>query len=72
MPERKRKLTGAETKARRKRRERFTTIFVSGKQKRVPRSPTVEGMPVDQFIAKNADSIWLHQNEMWELIRHDD
>jgi len=23
---------------------------------------------VDEIIANNADEIWLHQNEMWELI----
>jgi len=25
-------------------------------------------MSVDEFIANNADPIWLHQNEMWDLI----
>ena len=25
-------------------------------------------MPVDEFIRRNADPIWLHQNEMWERI----
>jgi hypothetical protein len=25
-------------------------------------------MPVDQFIEENADPIWLHQNEMRELM----
>jgi hypothetical protein len=25
-------------------------------------------MPVDEFIARNADPIWLHQNELWELM----
>jgi hypothetical protein len=23
-------------------------------------------MDVDEFIRRNADPIWLHQNEMWE------
>ena len=32
------------------------------------RPPTVDGLPVDEFIARNADPIWLHQNELWELI----
>jgi hypothetical protein len=41
-------------------------IFVNRKQKRVPRPPTVEGLPVDEFIARHADPLWLHQNEMWE------
>lgn len=25
-------------------------------------------MDVEEFIRRNADPIWLHQNEMWELI----
>jgi len=25
-------------------------------------------MLVDEFIARNADPLWLHQSEMWELI----
>ena len=63
-----RKLTSAE-KAEKKRRQReYMTIFVNGKQKRVKRPPTIDGMPVDEFIRRNADPIWLHQNEMWEYI----
>ena len=42
------------------------TIFIGGKQKRVRRPPTVDGMDVDEFIRRNADPIWLLQNEMWE------
>ena len=68
MSKPKRKLTAAEKAARKKRREEFMTIFVNGKQKRVRRPPTVDGVPVDEFIRQNADPIWLHQNEMWELI----
>lgn len=44
------------------------TIFIGGKQKRVKRPPTVEGMDVDEFIRRNADPIWLHQHEMWEVL----
>jgi len=29
-------------------------------------------MPVDQFIEENADPIWLHQNELWELMPVED
>jgi len=25
-------------------------------------------MVVDEFIRRNADPIWLHQNEMWEYM----
>ncbi len=44
------------------------TIFINGKQKRVNRPPTIDGMDVDAFIRLNADPIWLHQNGMWEYI----
>lgn len=68
MGTRKRKLTVAE-KAEKKRRQReYMTIFINGKQKRVKRPPTIDGMPVDEFIRRNADPIWLHQNEMWEYM----
>jgi hypothetical protein len=63
-----RKLTAADRRARRERKRKYMIIFVGGKQKRVPREPTIEGLPVDEFIARNADAIWLHQNELWELM----
>jgi hypothetical protein len=44
------------------------SIFINGKQKRVRRPQAVEGLPVDEFIAQNADPIWLHQNELWEVM----
>jgi hypothetical protein len=66
--QRKRKLTAAEKAEKKRRREMYMTIFVGGKQKRVRRPPTVDGIPVEEFIRRNADPIWLHQNEMWELI----
>ena len=47
------------------------TIFINGKQKRVKRPPTIDGMDPDEFIRRNADPIWLHQNEMWEYIDQD-
>ncbi len=77
MGKQKRKLTPAE-KAEKKRRQReYMTIFINGKQKQVKRPPTVEGLPVDEFIRRNADPIWLLQNEMyeelhqWELAQED-
>ena len=45
-------------------------IFINGKQKWVPREPMIEGMTVEEFIATNADPIWLHQNEMSTSLRH--
>jgi hypothetical protein len=64
----KRKLTAAERRARRERRQKYMTIFLNGKQKRVPRPPTIDGMPIEEFIRRNADPIWLHQNELWEYL----
>ena len=68
MTKRKRKLTPAEKAEKKRRREMYETVFINGKQKRVKRAPTIEGLPVDEFIQRNADPIWLHQNEMWDLM----
>lgn len=67
----KRKLTPAEKRAKKKRQQEYMTIFMNGKQKRVKRPPTIDGLPVDEFIRNNADPIWLHQNEMWEYIEEE-
>ena len=64
----KRKRTTAEKRARRERKKRFMTIFINGKQKRVPRPPLIDGLPVEEFLARNADPIWLHENELWEFM----
>ena len=32
------------------------------------REPTIEGMDAEESILRNADPIWLHQNEMWEYM----
>lgn len=68
MGKRKRKLTAAEKAAKRKRREEFKTIFIHGKMRRVRREPMIDGLPLEEWIVRNADPIWLHQNEMWELM----
>ncbi len=43
-------------------------VFINGKQKRVRRGPKTEGMDVAEIIRRNADPIWLHQNELWEYM----
>lgn len=48
------------------------TVFINGKQRRVPRPPQIDGMDVDEFIRRNADPIWLHHNGMWEYMTFDD
>jgi hypothetical protein len=66
MAKRKRKLSPVEKAEKERRRREYMTIFINGKQKRVKREPTVDGIPVDEFIRINADPIWLLQNEMYE------
>ncbi len=68
MAKQKRKLTAAEKAEKRRRRREYMTIFINGKQKRVKRPPTIDGMDVDEFIRRNADPIWLHQNGMREYL----
>ena len=72
MVKRKRKLTAGEKAEKKRRQKEFMTIFINGKQKRVRRPPTIDGMDVDDFIRRNADPIWLHQNEMWEYMTDDE
>jgi uncharacterized protein YnzC (UPF0291/DUF896 family) len=72
MSKRKRKLTAVEKAEKKRRRMEYMTIFINGKQKRVKRPPTIDGMDVDEFIRRNADPIWLHQNEMWEYMFNDE
>jgi hypothetical protein len=72
MKKQKRQRIPAEKRARRERRKNFMTIFINGKQKRVPRPQLIDGLPEDEFIARNADPIWLHRNELWELMPTDD
>ena len=64
----KRKLTAAEKAAKARHKAQFMTIFLNGRQKKVRRPEYLEGQPADDFIGSNADFLWLHQNEMWELI----
>lgn len=65
-------LSAAERRARRERNRNFMTVFINGKQKRVPRPPMIDGLPVDEFIERNADPIWLHQNGLWKHIVPED
>jgi hypothetical protein len=66
MHKKKKKLTAAQKAEKKRMRKESMTIFVNGKQKRVKREPTVDGIPVDDFIRINADPIWLLQEEMYE------
>jgi hypothetical protein len=64
----KKKLTPTQKAAKKKRQQEYMTIFVNGKQKRVKRPQTIDGMDVNDFIMNNADPIFLHQNELWEYM----
>jgi len=70
------KLTAAQKRARKKakqeRQRKYMWVFMDGKQVRIDRPPTIDGMDPDDFIRQNADPVWLHQNEMWEYIDSDD
>jgi hypothetical protein len=72
MAKHRRKLTSAEKAEKKRRQNEYMTIFINGKQKRVKRPPTIDGMDVDEFIRRNADPIWLHQNEMWESMNDEE
>ena len=72
MAKPKRRRTTAEKRARRERKQKYMTIFINGKEKRVRRPQLIEGLPVDEFIARNADAIWLHENGLWECMTPDD
>ena len=72
MAKRKRKLSSAERAEKARRKAEFMTIFVNGKQKQVRRPPLIDGMDPEEFILRNADPIWLHQNGLWEYMKADD
>ena len=55
MKKPKRKQTAAEKRARCERKEKYMMIFINGKQKRVLRPQSIDGLDPDEFIARNAD-----------------
>ncbi len=68
MAKQKRKLTAAQKAEKARIRQEYMWIFVRGKQKRVRRPPTIDGMDAEEWLRQNADPIWLHQNELWHLM----
>lgn len=76
MAKPKQKLTAAQKRARKKakqeRQKKYMWVFMNGKQVRINRPLTIDGMDSDDFIRQNADPIWLHQNEMREYLDSDD
>jgi len=68
MAKPKKKLSAAQRAAKKQRKKDFMTVFMNGKQVRVRRPPTIDGMDAEEFIRQNADPIWLHQNGEWEIL----
>jgi len=68
MAKPKKKLTAAQRAAKKQRKKNFMTVFMNGKQVRVRRPPTIDGMDAEEFIRHNADPIWLHQHEEYEIL----
>jgi hypothetical protein len=68
MAKQKKKLSPDQKAAKKKTQMKYITVFINGKQKRVKRPDTINGMDADEFIRRNADPLWIHQNEMWEYI----
>ena len=75
MAKEKKKLTATQKRARKKakaeRQKKYKWIMMNGKQVRVKREATINGMNVDEFIRGNANPIWLHQYGMWEYMEPD-
>ncbi len=68
MAKPKRKLTARQKAEKKRLRQEYMTVFIGGKQKRVRRPPTIDGISVEEFVRNNADALWYHQNEMWDEI----
>ncbi|YCM46743.1 hypothetical protein V2O64_11995 [Verrucomicrobiaceae bacterium 227] len=68
MAKQKKKLTPAQRAAKIQKKKDFMTIFRNGKQIRVRRPPTIDGIEVEEFIRQNADPIWLHQHGYYEIL----
>lgn len=66
------KLTASQKKAKKEakleRQNKYMWVFVNGKQTRVKKPPMIDGIPQDEWMKNNDDAIWLHQNEMWEVL----
>ena len=71
MAKQKKKSMPAQKVAKEERKKKFMFVFMNGKQVRIKRPETIDGIDVDEFIRRNADPIWLHQNGMHEFIDGD-
>ena len=62
------RISTAQKKAKVERKKKYVWVFMNGKQVRVKRPEMIDGMLVDDFIAANADDIWLTQNGMYDVL----
>ena len=55
------KLTNAQKRAKKvakaERQKKYKWVFMNGKQVRIKREPTIDGMNIDEYIRNNADPI---------------
>ncbi len=68
MTKKKRKLTAAQKAEKKRRKQEYMFVMMNGRQVRVKRPPTIDGLDIDTFLRRNADPTWLVQNEMWHLL----
>ncbi|MDO3385005.1 hypothetical protein QWI17_04025 [Gilvimarinus sp. SDUM040013] len=72
MPKLQKQLTPAQQKTRKKakieRQKKYMWVFMNGMQVRVKRPSMIGGIRQDEWIVQSADPIWVHQNEMWEVL----
>jgi hypothetical protein len=72
MPRKAKKLTKEQKRKRKEakaeRQRKYKWVMMNGKQVRIERPPTINGIPEDEYIEKYADPIWLVQNGMYEIL----
>lgn len=54
----KKKISAAQKKARAERQQNYDWVFMNGKQVRIKREPTIDGIPKDEWIYDNADQFF--------------
>ncbi|MFK0571999.1 hypothetical protein [Endozoicomonas sp.] len=55
--------------AKAERQKKYQWICINGKQVRIKRPPSDEELLAEEEMIRNADPIWLHQNELWEYMQ---
>lgn len=68
----KKPLTAAQKRRKREakaeRQKKYKWIFINGKQVRIKRPETFDGMDEEEFIRRNACDIWLTQNGRYDIL----